>query len=117
MGLIAAGTALAYPERPALEQALREATEGLLSLAQQTKTSLCQGDVELAAAYLKTAAMKVHYQRFSLALTDLDYSQRELKAIATSRDWCRDLAPKALPFIPQVQQLKAQVEGLSRVQE
>lgn len=117
VGLIAAGSALAYPERPALENALRETTEGLLSLARQRSDSLCQGDVELAAAYLKTAAMKVHYQRFALALTDLDYSQRELKAIATSRDWCRDLAPKTLPFIPRVWDLKAQVEGLSRVQE
>ena len=61
--------------------------------------------------------MKVHYQRFALALTDLGYSQNELQAIAGSRDWCKSIAVNTIPFIAQVHDLKTQVEMLSRVQE
>lgn len=115
VGLIAAGSALAYPEARAIEEALRATTQGLTALSQQE--SPCQGDIGIAAAYVRTAEIKVHYQYFTLALTDLGYAQRELEAIATTRDWCRDLAPKVIPFIPQVRDLKAQVELLSRGQE
>ncbi|STX84886.1 Uncharacterised protein [Legionella donaldsonii] len=116
-GCLVAGSVLAFPERPAIEQALKETAQALTSLSHQTLESPCQGDIEIAAAYLKAAAMKVHYQRFVLALTDLGYSQNELQAIAGSRDWCKNIAVNAVPFINQVRDIKAQVEILSRVQE
>ncbi|MFW2535224.1 hypothetical protein [Legionella sp. 28fT52] len=116
-GCLAAGSVLAFPERPAIEQALKETAQALTSLSHQTLESPCQGDIEIAAAYLKAAAMKVHYQRFALALTDLGYSQNELQAIAGSRDWCKSIAVNTIPFIAQVHDLKTQVEMLSRVQE
>ncbi|HHF7349664.1 TPA: hypothetical protein ACPSKE_002874 [Legionella feeleii] len=116
-GCLVAGSVLAFPERPAIEQALKETAQALTSFSHQTLESPCQGDIEIAAAYLKAAAMKVHYQRFALALTDLGYSQNELQAIAGSRDWCKNIAVNAVPFINQVRDIKAQVEILSRVQE
>lgn len=116
-GCLVAGSVLAFPERPAIEQALKETAQALTSLSHKTLESPCQGDIEIAAAYLKAAEMKVHYQRFALALTDLGYSQNELQAIAGSRDWCKNIAVNAVPFINQVRDIKAQVEILSRVQE
>lgn len=116
-GCLVAGSVVAFPERPLVEHALKETAEALTSLSHKTLESPCQGDIEIAAAYLKAAAMKVHYQRFALALPDLGYAQRELQAIAGSRDWCKSIAVNTLPFISQVSDLKGQVELLSRVQE
>lgn len=116
-GILAAGSVLAYPERPALEGATRETAQALKRLGEQSLESPCLGDIEIAASYLGSAAMKLHYQRFELALTDLSYACSELKAIATTRDWCRDVSLKAVPVMVDVCELKAQVDLLSRVQE
>ena len=117
VGLIAAGTALAYSGRPAIEGAIREAAQAIKRLGEQNHESPCLGDIEIAASYLSSAATKVHYQRFALALTDLSYACSELKAIATTRDWCRDVSLETVPVMVDACELKAQLDLLSRVQE
>ncbi|WP_019218342.1 hypothetical protein [Legionella tunisiensis] len=115
--LLTAGAVAAFPERPAIEAACLHVADRLTALQQQHPDVPCQGDIAIAATYLKTAAMKIHYQRFAIALTDLGYGKSELQAISTSRPWCRSLAAEATPFIEEVRDLKAQVAILARVQE
>jgi hypothetical protein len=115
--LITAGAVAAFPEKPLLEAACLHVADELKRIRHQHQDSPCQGDVAIAATYLKTAAMKIHYQRFDIALTDLGYGLSELKAIAIERDWCKALALEVLPFITEVNEIKAEVTLLSRVQE
>lgn len=115
--LIAAGAVAALPERPLVEAACLHVADELKRIGHEHPESPCQGDVAIAATYLKTAAMKIHYQRFDIALTDLGYGKGELQAISTTRPWCQTIASKTAPFIEEVRDLKVQVAILARVQE
>lgn len=115
--LLTAGAVAAFPERPVVEAACLDVADKLTTLQQQHPDVPCQGDIAIAATYLKTAAMKIHYQRFDIALTDLGYGKGELQAISTTRPWCQTIASKTAPFIEEVRDLKVQVAILARVQE
>lgn len=115
--LIAAGAVAAFPKRSLVEAACLHVADELKHIGHEHPESPCQGDIAIAATYLKTAAMKIHYQRFDIALTDLGYGKGELQAISTTRPWCQTIASKAAPFIEEVRDLKAQVAILARVQE
>lgn len=110
-------TSFAYPDRHAVEEECRATVSQLNDLVTQHPDDTCTGDMKIAASYIKTSAIKLHYQRFDQALTDVLYGKHELKDISTNRSWCRLMAKEAAPFIPIVTRISHDIEILSRIQE
>ena len=111
------GHAGSVPDRAAVEQGLRDTAAELSDLVRQNKASTCGGDIEIAADYVKAAALKLHCQRFDLSLVDSSYGHGELRDISLNRAWCRQVAAETLPFIVRTEALKHRIGLLSRIQE
>ncbi len=115
-GLLLSTTSFAFPDRHAVEQECNDSVRQLKALISEKPGDACAGDMAIAAAYIETTRLKLSYQKFNQALTDIRYGQSELKQIRT-RSWCTNFARKVDPVINKVVQISNEIQILSRVQD
>lgn len=115
-GLLLCTASFAFPDRHAVEQECNDSVRHIKALISEKPDDTCVGDMAIAAAYIETTRLKLSYQKFNQALTDIKYGQSELKQIRT-RTWCTNFAKKVEPVINKVAQISNEIKILSRVQD
>lgn len=115
-GLLMSTVTFAYPDRHAVELECQDSVRLIHALISEKPDDTCVGDMAIAAAYIETTQLKLRYQKFNQALTDIKYGQYELREIRT-RSWCTNFAKKVDPVINKVIQISDEIKTLSRIQD
>lgn len=113
--LVSTTSFASYPNTVDIEHECMDTATHLHRLANSNSEDLCTGDLEIAAAYIESAGLKLHYKKLEQALTSIKYGELELKEISLNRAYCAHFSSLIKPVIARVIRISSEIEVLERL--
>lgn len=116
LGLLVAQTSFASDyDKTNVSGHCRSIGHQLESLALQRHNDACSQDVEIAAAYLAAASIKINHNKYDDALMSLNQSKQELYNISYTKSYCSYYVPFTKKYFAELIQIISEVEVLERI--
>lgn len=89
--------------------------EQLSQLARWNSDYACAGDIEIAAAYVNAARLKISREKYQQGIVSLTAAEEELKAVRADTNRCAYFSAKVEPHIANIITLISELEDQERL--